>query len=68
MRVAIVGAGLAARHLAHLANILAMSGQGAQSLQPVELARPGPEIDFYRDGSGKQKAQWKRETRGRRLK
>ena len=68
MKVAIIGAGLAARHLAYLANILAMSAQGAQSLAVVEITRRGPDINFYRDGSGKQKAQWKRETRGRNLK
>ena len=68
MRVVIIGAGLAARHLAHLANILAMSAQGAQSLAVVEIARRGPEIDFYPTQPSKQTAQWKRETRGKRLK
>lgn len=61
MKVVIIGAGLSARHLAHLIT-------SVEDLPPVELTRPGLEIDFYRDGSGKQKAQWKRETHGRKLK
>ena len=61
MRVAIVGAGLAARHLAHLIT-------SVEDLPNVVLAKPKPEIDFYPMQPSKQTAQWKRETRGRRLK
>lgn len=64
MRVVLVGAGLAARHLAYLLT----SVEDLLELPNVALAKPQPELDFYPTESGKQKAQWKRETRGRMLK
>lgn len=68
MRVAIIGSGLAAKHLEHLVRAFVTSEQTTQSLATVAAPKPAPELDFYRDGSGKQKAQWKRETYGRKLK
>jgi hypothetical protein len=67
MKVAIISAGIAA---SRLANMLSLAGLDsvAQNLPPVELTRRGPEIDFYPTQPSKQTAQWKRETRGRRLK
>lgn len=61
MKVAIIGAGLSARHLAHLLT-------SVEDLPGIEITKPKPELDFYQNESGKQTAQWKRETRGRKLK
>ena len=61
MKVAIIGAGLAARHLAHLLT-------SVEDLPAIEITKPKPEPDFYPTESGKQTAQWKRETYGRKLK
>jgi hypothetical protein len=67
MKVAIISAGIAA---SRLANMLSLAGLDSvvQDLPPVELTRRGPELDFYPTRSSKEPAQWKRETRGRRLK
>ena len=61
MKVAIIAAGLAVRHLAHLIT-------SVESLPNVELTKPKPDLDFYPVRSSKEPAQWKRETRGKRLK
>ena len=68
MRVIVTsGAGLAGS-LASLVAGLSLLEQGTQRLPTFAITRTGQELDFYPMRGGKETAQWKRETHGKRLK
>lgn len=75
MKVTIIGAALSAAYLRIIAEsvefeldeVIRDNETMPQKLS-IERLAPKLELDFYPEIRGKQKAQWKRETRGKRLK
>lgn len=73
MKECIVGAALSAAYMRILIDSAGFEldeviRDNETMLQKLSIEKLDPELDFYPVESGKQKAQWKRETRGRRLK